>query len=318
MKMVENDTELIMFYNVENLFLPDENTAKKSRFSNHGLRGWNTFRYHNKLFKIAHVLDLVKQEHGKLPALIGLCEVQGEKVLKDLLENDLLHNYGFIHYESMDERGVDVALLYDKSIIDIIFSEPISYFFEIEDTQNFDTTRDVLHCEILFHNEPMHIFVLHLPSKREQDINLPKREYITQDLSIKIDKILTEKDAPVIVMGDFNANPEEVVLRNLTFNKKINKNLTNPFSALYNQQIFSTFHYKNGLLFDQMLFSEQFFNTNNTIQFKSAVVFNSDKISSRDKGFSGRPFRTYAGSRYLGGYSDHFPILSLLNIKKIN
>ena len=306
-----NGEESVMFYNVENLFLPDPKPVHKLDPTKSGLRNWDEKRYANKIFKIGHVAELVKEKSGTLPCLIGLAEIQGKKVLQDLLKNEIFKGYDFVHYESLDERGVDVALLYNASKIKIEFSEPISFFFEMEsgNSSYYDTTRDVLHCRVLYENFPFHIFVLHLPSKREKNINLPKRDYIMKEIRSKIEEISSEKDEAVLICGDFNSNPDEETLKILTFDDNFNKNLTNPYYNLYKNNIFSTFYNKNGLLFDQILLSSHFYKSNSSLSFKNAYVFNHEKISSWDRKFMGRPFRTYSGTRYLGGYSDHFPVI---------
>jgi len=312
--------ESVMFYNVENLFLPDPKPKHIFDPTKSGLRNWTEERYSNKIFKIGHVAELVKEQYGQLPFLIGLSEIQGKQVLRDLLKNEIFAGYDFVHYESMDERGIDVALLYDTSKIKIEFSEPISFFFEMESGHSsyYDTTRDVLHCKVRYGNFPFHLFILHLPSKRENDINLPKREYIAKEISEKISGILSDENEAVIVCGDFNANPDEKILEKLTIDKNFNKILTNPYSNLYINKVFSTFHNKNGLLFDQILLSAHFFKPNSLLSFKNANVFSAEKLSSWDRKFMGRPFRTYSGTRYLGGYSDHFPVIVRLEINNSN
>lgn len=310
-------TESVMFYNVENLFRPDDKPQFRNQPSKSGLRNWNTYRYENKLFKIAHVFELAKEEFGAVPSIIGLAEVQGRDVLEDLVKKPNLENYGIVHYESMDERGVDVALLYDKTKVEILFSEPISYFFEIPNTspQAFDTTRDVLYCKVKIADVICHVHVVHLPSKRERDINKPKRNYILKDLGERIQDVLVDKNEPILVMGDFNENPSADELKNLTINKDFNKILTNTSEELYNKGKFSTFYYKDGLLFDQILLSDYFFNEDSKVSLNESLVFQPEKIGSWDRKFRGRPFRTYSGTRYLGGYSDHFPVMVTLNIK---
>lgn len=304
--------ELMMFYNVENLFPPDSKPVHKSAPTFSGLRNWDERKYSNKIFKLSRVLQLVEEEYSKKPFIIGLSEIHGKKVLEDLLKNEFFKGYQLIHFESMDERGVDVAILYDAEKLKVLSSEPITYFFEIqnENPEDYDTTRDVLHCRFLYNNFVFNVFVVHLPSKREQDVNLPKREYITKELGQTIIEIAQQKNEAVVVMGDFNSNPDEAILENLTIDKNFNKILTNPYLELYNNKVFSTFHNKFGLLFDQMLLSEHFYQPENDLRFKKSTVFNSEKISNNDKKFLGRPFRTYAGSRYLGGYSDHFPVIT--------
>lgn len=307
--------ELIAFYNVENLFCPDAPKVHKLDPTASGLNNWDQRKYENKLFKIAQVFQLILERENTLPMLIGISEVQGKKPLEELVKLDPFnHNYGIVHYESMDERGVDVALLYDKSKIEIISSEPISYLFAVEnqDSEYYDTTRDVLFCKVKYLDEVMNVFVLHLPSKREKDINKPKREYILKDLHQKVSELISNTGEAVIICGDFNDNPDEEIINDFIYDKDSNKILVNPFTELFKKEKFSTFHYKSGLLFDQMILSNNFFNSGSTLVFKEAKVFNHEKLSNWDKNFAGRPFRTYAGSRYLGGYSDHFPILTVL------
>ncbi len=307
--------ELIMFYNIENFFAPDVKPRHPSDQVS-GLRNWNEKRYRNKLHKTAHVFQLVKEECGTLPVLIGLSEVQGNKVLDEIINlKPLEGRYGVIHYESMDERGVDVALLYDKNEIEILDSEPISFVFEIIDEKldNYDRTRDVLLCKIKYRGSVINVFVCHLPSKREKDVNKPKRNYILRNIKSRIESILAETDEAVLIMGDFNENPGEDNLQELLLQNSPGTGLQNPFEELFRNRIYSTFHYQFGLLFDQIMLSEHFFREDFPLKFADARVFSHEGITSRDKRFKGRPFRTYAGTRYLGGYSDHFPVYVKFN-----
>lgn len=306
--------EFISFYNVENLFTPDPPPVHKLDPTASGLNNWDERKYQNKLFKIAHVFQLMQESEGKLPLFIGVSEIQGDKPLQDLLALEPFSNdFGIVHYESMDERGVDVALIYDKTKIEILSSEPISYFFTVEkqDYEYYDTTRDVLYCKVKYENAVIHVFVLHLPSKREKDVNKPKRDYILADLNTKVKNLIVSEKESVIILGDFNENPDEENLSNFLYDDEHNKILMNPFLDLYKSGNFSTYHYKSGLLFDQMILSTNFLQQNFPLTFKESKVFNHEKLRSWDKKFSDRPFRTFAGTRYLGGYSDHFPILTV-------
>lgn len=316
----QNEKELISFYNVENLFSPDPPQLHRLNPTNSGLMNWDDKRYANKLSKIAHAFELIEDSEKVLPMLIGLAEVQGQVPLDELVKMKPFHsNYGVVHYESLDERGVDVALLYDKSKIEILSSEPISYFFEIEkkDSSYYDTTRDVLHCKVRFDGKIVHVFVLHLPSKREKDINKPKRNYILTELKERIIRIIENEDEFVIVLGDFNENPNEDLIQNLLYDNDSNKIFVNPYQILFENNKFSTFHYKNGLLFDQMILSNAFFDEKSLLQFKNAQVFQHENLANRQSRYKGRPYRTYAGTRYLGGYSDHFPIITELLNKQL-
>lgn len=301
--------ELFSFYNVENLFLPDPTPIHKLDPTKSGLRGWDDKRYRNKLLKIAHVFQLMKEENGVLPFMIGLSEISGRKVLEDLVELEPFNSeYGIIHYNSMDERNVDVALLYDKNKVEVIDSETITFFFEIIDknTENYDTTRDVLYSKVKYKREIINVFIAHLPSKREKDINKPKRAFILNEVRGRILNIINEKEH-VILCGDFNENPDDENIVKILYDNANEKVLENPFQQLFSTRNYSTFHYKSGLLFDQIILSKSLFD-NVGLSFQEAEVFNSEKIRSRNRNFEERPFRTYAGTRYLGGYSDHFPV----------
>lgn len=302
--------ELFSFYNVENLFLPDPKPMHRLDPTRSGLRSWDERRYKNKLFKISHVFQLMKEENGVLPLMIGLSEVSGRKVLEDLVELEPFNkNYGIVHYNSMDERKVDVALLYDKAKVEVIDSEAITFFFEIVDknTENYDTTRDVLYSKVKYKGEIINVFIAHLPSKREKDINKPKRDFILNEIHNRILNLVESKEH-VVLCGDFNENPDDENLIKILYGNNHEKILENPFQQLFSTRKYSTFHYSSGLLFDQIILSKSFFNGNTSLSFQNAEVFSSEKISSRDRKFEGRPFRTYAGTRYLGGYSDHFPV----------
>ncbi len=307
--------ELFAFYNVENLFLPDPPSNHRLDPTKSGLRNWDERKYRDKLFKISHVFQLMKEETGILPCMIGLSEISGRKVLEDLVEMSPFNShYGIVHYNSMDERKVDVALLYDKSKIEILDSEAITFFFEIVDNnpENYDTTRDVLFSKIKYKEEIINVFVAHLPSKREKDINQPKRNYILSEIRNRILQIINVEKENVILCGDFNENPDDENLVKILFDDKGNKVIQNPFQELYSTKNYSAFHYKSGLLFDQILLSQSFFENDRLLSFYDARIFKPEKLRSRNKMFNERPFRTYAGTRYLGGYSDHFPVFVVL------
>ncbi|TXF77385.1 endonuclease/exonuclease/phosphatase family protein [Chryseobacterium sp.] len=305
-----DSNELIAFYNVENLFLPDKTPVHKQDPTVSGLRNWDSRKYQSKLAKIASVFEFMKQEHGVIPMLIGLCEIHGQQPLNELVRlKPFDSRYGVVHFDSMDERGMDVALLYDKDKLEIIHSEPISFFFGIDEgtAAYYDTTRDILYCKARYESKIIHLFVFHLPSKREKDINKPRRDFILKEIRERIIKLTQAKEA-VVVCGDFNENPDAESLNKLLYDDNFSKILTNPYGELYNNGVFSTFHMKDGLVFDQIIFSKEFIQPGFPLKFINAKVFNSSKLLSSDKKFIGRPFRTYAGTRYLGGYSDHFPV----------
>lgn len=309
--------EIVMFYNLENLFYPADKKKFGDQLPFEGSGKWNRARYIIKLQHLAQTFELVKSRYHTMPFIAGVCEVQGEKPLFDLLNLDPFGSmFDFVHYDSMDERGIDVALLYDKKSVQILNSETLTFIFEIPDNnpENYDTTRDVLYVKISFKEQIINVFVVHLPSKRENDVNQPKRNFILKELKKKVQEVVQNKVESVIILGDFNTNPDDDDITDL-LNVNENEKLVNPFLNLYQKDLFSTYHYANGLLFDQIIFSDDFEKESGILKFQKAEVFNAPQLMSTDRKFSGRPFRTYAGSRYLGGYSDHFPVVAEFSLK---
>ena len=305
------NTELLLFYNTENFFPPDAPQNHKTDATKSGLQGWDERKYIHKLNRIARVFQLVEETEGVLPMMIGLAEIGNEKVLKDLVDLPPFYNkYKFVHYESLDERGVDVALLYDPEKIEILHSEPISYLFKMEngDDSYIDTTRDILYCKVKYLDEIMNVFVCHLPSKREKDVNKPKRDFILKDIEKKFLNIINDDDEAVLVLADFNENPTEENLTELILDDIKQPILINKYAEMFEQNIFSTYHINEGLLFDQILFSSHFLDQKQKLQFVEAKIFNAETLRFDKESGNKKPFRTFAGRRYLGGYSDHFPV----------
>lgn len=310
--------EIIMFYNVENFYSVPDTSVSKNILKISGLRKWNKERYLNKLHKINNVFNLVEENEGKLPMLIGLAEIENETVMKDIISHFPLEGkYHFVHYDSLDERGVDTAILYDKRKLQLLHSETFTEVFELDElisSRKVDTTRDVLFCTFQYGEIVFSVMVVHLPSKREKDINAIKRKTILDKIKNKIkDKLEVDPNHQIIVMGDFNENPVDQNVRTWVDEDNI---LRNPYTINYNNEQYSTFHNGEGLLFDQMVFTKNFFNGTAPIQFEGSKVFSPHQITEWDRRYQGFPFRTYSGTRYLGGYSDHFPIVS--HVKYIN
>ncbi|NAW50514.1 endonuclease [Elizabethkingia argentiflava] len=314
--------ELVVFYNTENFYAPQLKQYPRSDIPKSGLRNWNEARYQNKLLKFTQVFNYLRLEEGLLPMLIGLAEIETNQVLEDIVNQDVFKgNYAFVHYDSPDQRGVDTALLYDKTKLELLYSEVYSEIFEgeIGMLPVPSTTRDILYARFRYGPVELSIYVLHLPSKRQKEVGMAKRKIILDKLQRKIrDKLLQNPLENIVVMGDFNENPTEANLQDfVAFNNKSEIVLINFFEELYNKKKFSTFHRSEGLLFDQIILSPAFLEQENSIEFLHAKVFDSRHLIERSPHNKkrGHPFRTYAGTRYLGGYSDHFPVFIKIKIK---
>ena len=293
--------ELVMFYNVENLYEPwAVSRLRDSALRNRKNRGY--FQYRHKLSRLSSAIKLFGDQYGA-PALIGLAEVSGSRVLQDLTEMPAFAGrYSFMHFPSADTRRMDTALLYDHGKVNIISTDLIS------GDPGAEPTRDILCAELLLHGISVLVAVLHLPSQRDRNKKASLRRVLLQSLKERIRQYIDgNPGGKIIVMGDFNENPDSALMDDfLSFSHNEIK-IINPFTALYNKKKYSAFYRREGLLFDQIILSDNFFSSSGDAIFTEADVFASPRLAERGKkGY--RPFRTFAGSRYLGGYSDHFPV----------
>lgn len=294
-------SELILFYNVENFFPPDDKSDGKKMS---GLFNWDAYKYNLKLRKINNVFRLVEEDFGKLPSVIGLAEIGDICVLEDLKKEDSpIKNYEIIYEKSNDSRGLSVALLYNPQRLILLQYKLLNF-----PAQDFDTeeTRDILEVEFLLNHKKIHVFVLHLPSKRLQDAKKDFREYIFDRFKKRLEHLFETNEA-IIIMGDFNENPSHEKIKQLLLDRDENQVLENPFESFFSKHQFTSFHRKNGVVFDQFLYSKTLLNALNYSL--SAGIFDHIKLRNGDRKNNKFPLRTYSGTRYMGGYSDHFPII---------
>ena len=297
------DSELMMFYNVENFYPPKQDSADLSSF---GLYNWDEYKYCQKIRKISNVFRYIEEDYGQLPSIIGLAEIGAKSVLEDLTdENSPIPNYEIIYQQSQDSRGLSVALLFDKRKYTLVESQMLQ--FHSDESLVFDT-RDILHAKLLMDGKRLHIFVLHLPSKRNRDIKKEQRDYILEKLHETVQCLLEKKEA-VVVMGDFNDNPDAEAIQQLCFDRNQKAILTNPFEALYEKQQFTTYHGKKGVCFDQILWTEDYLKTTFNFQTITAEIYTNPRLRNKSRKNDHFPLRTYSGSRYVGGWSDHFPVI---------
>jgi len=297
------DTELLTFYNVENFYQPDKDSAESYHS---GLYNWDEYKYNLKVRKISNVFRFIEEDFGQLPSIIGLAEIGAKSVLEDLTQiNSPLNDYEIIYEPSQDSRNLSVALLFDKEKFTLLKYHTLQ--FQLDKEKEFDT-RDILQAEFSYQEKKLHIFILHLPSKRNRDIKKDYRNFIIEKLKETLQKLF-DKGETVVLMGDFNENPDNEVVKELLFDKDGEQVLNNPFEKLFNENQFSTYHGKKGVCFDQILFTEKNLKENFTFKNIEAQIYNSQRLRNKDNKNSNYPSRTYSGSRYMSGYSDHFPVI---------
>ena len=310
----EKSSYRIVSYNVENLFDTwDEEFKFDDDFTPTGTNFWGKERYEKKLNDIGKVL--VNTAAYNVPAIIGLVEVENKRVLEDLLNKTPLtkFQYAIVHEESPDERGIDVALLYDTEQFQFLdyeigrveFPEVIA-----------DKTRDMLIVEGYLAKEKVYVVVNHWPSRRGgASVSEPKRIHVAKMLHKKVNEILEqEPEAGIILMGDFNDTP---------MNKSIaqylgagswenNKMLVNLMTDLEREGKGSYKYQNQWNMLDQFIVSKNLTDEQGKLRVRknSAKIFAPDWLREDDPYYPGdRIFRTYRGPRYVGGYSDLFPIV---------
>ena len=240
---------------------------------------------------------------------MGIAEVENERVIKDLLDTPPLKDvdYGYAHYDSPDERGIDTALLYHRHFFTVLHSEPIPLFVNNLNGER-DATRDILYVHGKLNGEEVHIFVNHWPSRREggQETDY-KRIRAAETIKSFMEGIAKKHDSPhYIVMGDFNDDPASESIRILMQST----GLYNPMEKLHLPFAKgSTTHKRSWFLFDQIMLSYSFLDyARRTHSFAYADIFNDSFLRESAGKYKGDPYRTFAGRKYLGGYSDHFPV----------
>lgn len=317
----------VVFYNVENLFdtkndtliFDDERTPK----GNYQL---TEARYRKKIENIAKVLSEIGLGTTKTaPDIIGLCEVENIDVLQDLIYHPKLQqeDYGIIHFDSPDDRGIDVALLYKKSVfIPSSFKSHRLLLFDSDG--NRDYTRDQLVVGGFLDNEELHFLVNHWPSRSGGETkSRPNRIKAAQLSKRIIDSVLKlNANAKIISMGDFNDDPRDESVKNVLKSKgrqaKLDSlSLYNPMEKLYRKGTGTLAYRDRWNLFDQFLLTPNLITKERTnYTFWKAGIFNPNYLQNDSGQYKGYPYRTYVGTTYQGGYADHFPVYLYL-IKRV-
>ena len=287
--VLAQDSLTIVSYNVENLFDCEHDTLREDfSFLPDGMHHWNYHRYQTKLDRIAQVL--VNISGWESAAIVGLCEVENARCLRDLCYRLRRFHYHYIHYESEDERGIDVALLYDSTKIKVLNSKPLHV------SLGSDATRDILYVEALVDGkDTLYTMVCHLPSMLGgASATEWKRQTAKQVIQQQVDSILhAQANAQIVVMGDMNSEPMNDL-----------RGLNNQMMEL--AKVGQGTHKYQGIwsCLDQIYVSDVLKN-NATVH-----IFSPQWLLEEDKQYLHyQPKRTYVGYRYHGGYSDHLPVV---------
>lgn len=315
----------IVFWNVENFYDPfDDSLTNDEEFTVGGARRWNWKKFRRKTDHLSKTLGIAAG--WALPDLIGLCEVENRMVLRQLVRHAILMKgqYQIVHHESPDRRGVDVALLYRSDCFSVLSEKAIPVRFP------FDTagrTRDILMVKGLVHNrDTLHLFINHWPSRRGgQQSSAPRRNFAGELLRRTVDSLfLLDSTANIVIMGDLNDEPEDQSI-------SVHLGAKNAISRIHSGALYNLMGIRNQIrhegtlkyrdqwsTFDQFIVSGAMLKGRSGLRTDAnhATVVRAAFLMEEDMQYFGLKLkRTYAGPKYLGGFSDHLPILLKINLE---
>lgn len=310
----------IAFYNLENLFdtIPGSlQGTTDTDFAPDSPKRWNSERYVEKVNNMASVIAQIGDEYPQLgaPAIVGVSEVENRMPLEDLVKTEALKamNYQIVHYDSPDRRGIDVALLYRPELFQVTSTRSVKLF--MPESPNF-RTRDQLVVSGMLMGEKIHIIVNHWPSRSGGEKRSRPNRIAAGELCRSIVDSLqkAEPNAKIVIMGDLNDDPIDKSITD-GLGAKLNENevksgdLFAPMYKLYKNGIGTLAYRDSWNLFDNIIISEPLLKSDGkTMKFFKVKVFNRPFLMSPSGQYEGYPLRTYSGSTYQGGYSDHFPV----------
>jgi predicted extracellular nuclease len=297
-----------MFYNVENLFdTIDQEGTQDEEFLQSSDKKWSSYRYWKKVNRIYQVIAAAGGSEA--PEIIGLCEIENYLALYHLVNNTPLSKYPYqiMHRDSPDRRGIDVALLVRTDKAEVLSEDFLLVNFPQDSTSS---TREIVYASLRMKSDTLHVFVNHWPSRWGGQIQSePKRMAAAEVLAFAVDSLSAVHVNPkIVVTGDFNDEPENKSLTHITLNNKL-INLSEPLSETIR---YGTYKYKSQWEFiDQVLISPSLLKEERLyIKDDAHSIFFNDFLLQDDLTYGGKkPFRTYLGPRYLGGFSDHLPVL---------
>jgi len=314
---------IVAFYNCENFYDTVHNPMIKDlEFTPTGDRKYKSAIYMDKVNKLATVISQIGTDISKDgPAIIGLAEVENDTVLNDLIHNKNLLNrhYKIVHYDSKDERGMDVALLYNPKYLIVKESMPLTVHLPSWG-KYIRHTRDVLWVKGILDGEEVNILVNHWPSRLgDEEISNSGRYAAAAVCKVQMAELSNKNpNAKIILMGDLNDNPNsESVIKVLKAKGEIENvregELFNPFVELYNKGIGTLAYQDSWGLFDQIMVNYPWLNKHQIGYFYfKQHVFNKEFLIENLGKYQGYPMRTWDGLSYRGGYSDHFPSYIIL------
>jgi len=313
----------IMFYNLENMFDPfDDSLKDDNEFLPGGIRGWTWKKFERKLQNTAKVI--IGAGGWRPPEIVGMCEVENKFALIQLLKRTPLESFGYqiIHHDSPDARGIDVGMIYRPDRFRVLSDTAIPVIFEGE---QIATTRDILYVKgIVAGRDTVHLFINHWPSKYGGAAGtIPRRRDAALTLKKFTDSIARiNPGARIVITGDFNDQPTDESIH-MHLGAQTEKNpaagyyLYNLMAPMMGKWDFGTNKFREEWsIIDQFIVSSALFNNTSGLHLgpAGAEIFRPEFLLEDDRNFNGtKPYRTFSGPKYQGGFSDHLPVILYLS-----
>ena len=322
------DTLFIAHWNVENLFdTTDDPKTEDEEYLPTSEKEWNDERLDKKMYNLSRVIRSMNNDLG--PDLLGVCEVEHQFLLDTTINKYLSDkSYKTAYLESLDGRGIDNGIIFNSKRFSLL--DVKGHRVDLGD--GYDT-RYILEGIFLFaKKDTIYFFVNHWPSRRGgEEESEPKRIAAAKTIRVEVESILTKnRNSKIIIVGDFNDEPTNISITeylkaqpffcdSLGHEKLPEDSGTDLFNLSYKAWFdgAGSFKYKDDFnMLDQIIISKNLLLGDDLgYDCNSFEVFKPYLMVTRTGKFQGAPFPTYGGSRYLGGYSDHYPVTAKFLVK---
>ena len=318
----------VAFYNLENLFDTINDTTKNDEASPiMEMKGDIETVYKKKVRNMARVIsDIGADVTNNSPVIIGVSEVENRSVMEDVINDPLLldKDYGIVHYDSPDRRGIDVGLFYQKKLFTPLYTSNHELVIFDDDTRERIYTRDQLLVSGKLEDEMVHVIVNHWPSRRGGEARSRPKRVAAAKLNKKIIDSLQTIDpyAKIFIMGDLNDDPTNASVKDVLKAEKDKedvglKGIYNPMESFFKMGLGSNAYRDSWSLFDQIMITQPLLEKDySSFRFYKAGIFNKNYLVNKKGRWKGYPLRSYADGGFTDGFSDHFPVYIYL-IKEV-